>query len=62
MIWMISLVMFLAQLQAAPRPAEYTVRLKTSKGHIAIAFHRDWAPNGADRVHELVTSGYPVVV
>jgi cyclophilin family peptidyl-prolyl cis-trans isomerase len=39
-------------------PAEYTVRLETSKGPIVIAVHRDWAPHGADRFHELVTSGY----
>jgi cyclophilin family peptidyl-prolyl cis-trans isomerase len=39
-------------------PAEYTVRLETSKGPIVIAVHRDWAPRGADRFHELVASGY----
>ena len=39
-------------------PAEYRVRLETSKGPIVIAVHRDWAPHGADRFHELVTSGY----
>src|SRR5262249_38987852 len=39
-------------------PTTYTVRLDTSKGPIVIAVHRDWAPNGADRFHELVTSGY----
>jgi cyclophilin family peptidyl-prolyl cis-trans isomerase len=39
-------------------PAEYRVRLETSKGPIVIAVHRDWAPQGADRFHELVTSGY----
>ena len=39
-------------------PAEYRVRLETSKGSIVIAVHRDWAPQGADRFHELVTSGY----
>jgi cyclophilin family peptidyl-prolyl cis-trans isomerase len=39
-------------------PAEYSVRLETSKGPIVIAIHRDWAPLGADRFHELVTSGY----
>ena len=37
---------------------EYRVRLDTSKGPIVIAVHRDWAPRGADRFHELVTSGY----
>jgi len=39
-------------------PTTYTVRLDTSKGPIVIAVHRDWAPNGADRFHELVTSAY----
>jgi len=37
---------------------EYRVRLDTSKGPIVVAVHRDWAPRGADRFHELVTSGY----
>ena len=43
---------------SATSPAEYTVRLDTTKGPIVIAVHRDWAPRGADRFHELVTSGY----
>jgi cyclophilin family peptidyl-prolyl cis-trans isomerase len=42
----------------ASGPAEYRVRLETSKGPILIAVHRDWAPRGADRFHELVASGY----
>ena len=37
-------------------PADYRVRLETSKGPIVIAVHRDWAPQGADRFYELVTS------
>ena len=37
---------------------EYKVRLDTTKGAIVIAVHRDWAPHGADRFNELVTSGY----
>ena len=41
-----------------PVPAEFTVRLDTTKGPIVIAVHRAWAPLGADRFHELVTSGY----
>ena len=36
----------------------YDVRLDTTKGAIVIAVHRDWAPRGADRFHELVASGY----
>jgi peptidyl-prolyl cis-trans isomerase A (cyclophilin A) len=56
MTWLIPLVLLFAQAKAAP--AEYNVRLETSKGLIVIAVHRDWAPYGADRFHELVTSGY----
>ena len=37
---------------------DYRVRLDTSKGAILIAVHRDWAPRGADRFHELVVSRY----
>jgi len=36
----------------------FRVRLDTSKGAVVIEVHRDWAPNGADRFHELVTSRY----
>jgi homoserine O-acetyltransferase len=39
-------------------PERYDVRLDTTKGPIVIAVHRDWAPLGADRFHELVTAGY----
>lgn len=44
--------------QASPAPADYNVHLDTSKGRIVIAVHRDWAPRGADRFHELVASRY----
>ncbi len=43
---------------AASAPSQFRVRLETTKGAIVIAVHRDWAPHGADRFHELVTSGY----
>jgi len=39
-------------------PPDFRVRLETSKGAIVIAVHRDWAPHGADRFYELVTSRY----
>ncbi|MCU1385102.1 MAG: peptidyl-prolyl cis-trans isomerase cyclophilin type [Acidobacteria bacterium] len=39
-------------------PAQFRVRLETSKGPIVIEVHRDWAPYGADRFYELVTAGY----
>ena len=57
MIWFVTILAVLV-LQPKPAPAEYKVRLETSKGPIVIAVHRDWAPNGADRFHELVTTGY----
>jgi cyclophilin family peptidyl-prolyl cis-trans isomerase len=47
-----------ALLSQSPAPADYKVRLDTSKGTIVVAVHRAWAPRGADRFHELVTSGY----
>jgi homoserine O-acetyltransferase len=47
---------FLASPDVAP--ADFRVRLDTSQGAIVIAVHRAWAPHGADRFHELVTSGY----
>jgi len=39
-------------------PAEFKVRLDTTKGPIVLDVHRDWAPNGVDRFYALVTSGY----
>ena len=39
-------------------PDTYRVRLETTKGAIVIEVHRDWAPRGADRFHELVTARY----
>lgn len=39
-------------------PAEFKVRLETSKGPIVIQLHRDWAPNGVDRFFQLVEEGY----
>jgi peptidyl-prolyl cis-trans isomerase A (cyclophilin A) len=39
-------------------PEIFRVRLDTTKGPIVIEVHREWAPRGADRFHELVTSGY----
>jgi cyclophilin family peptidyl-prolyl cis-trans isomerase len=34
------------------------VRLETTKGNIVLECFRDWAPLGADRFYQLVTSGY----
>ncbi len=54
---MIGLLLAMVLGQGAVAPAEYTVRLDTTKGAIVIAVHREWAPLGADRFHELVASG-----
>jgi cyclophilin family peptidyl-prolyl cis-trans isomerase len=42
----------------SPAPERFIVELDTTKGVIAIECVRDWAPHGADRFHELVSSGY----
>ena len=39
-------------------PQRYRVQLDTTKGPIVIEVRSDWAPYGADRFYELVTSGY----
>ena len=39
-------------------PEKFTVRLETTKGPIVIDCVRAWAPHGADRFYELVTTGY----
>jgi peptidyl-prolyl cis-trans isomerase A (cyclophilin A) len=44
--------------QDAKAPAEFKVRLDTSKGDIVLKITRDWAPKGADRFHALVKAGY----
>lgn len=52
---MAMLLLIVAWLGAA---SDFRVRLETTKGAIVIAVHRAWAPNGAERFHALVTSGY----
>jgi peptidyl-prolyl cis-trans isomerase A (cyclophilin A) len=39
-------------------PAQFKVRFETSKGPIVIELHRDWSPNGVDRVYQLVQQSY----
>ena len=51
-------VLLFSVLGAAPAPERFVVRLETTKGNIDIECFRSWAPNGADRFYELVTSGY----
>jgi peptidyl-prolyl cis-trans isomerase A (cyclophilin A) len=39
-------------------PAQFKVRFETSKGPIVVQLHRDWAPNGVDRIYQLAQEGY----
>ncbi len=39
-------------------PAEFRVRIDTTKGPFVIEAHRDWAPNGVDRFYHLVQNGF----
>jgi cyclophilin family peptidyl-prolyl cis-trans isomerase len=39
-------------------PLVFRVRLDTNKGAIVLEAHRDWAPQGTDRFHNLVRAGY----
>lgn len=41
-----------------PAPAQFVVKLKTTKGDILIDVKREWSPNGADRFYQLVKTGY----
>ena len=63
LVIMLSLVAIVAMvdmvaIQAAPAPAQFRVRLHTTKGDLIIDVHREWAPLGVDRFHELVRIGY----
>lgn len=44
--------------ETASSPAQYKVRLSTSKGDVLILVHRDWAPIGADHFYELTKMGF----
>ncbi len=39
-------------------PAEFKVRFETTKGDFVVQVHRDWSPNGVDRLYNLVKNGY----
>ena len=39
-------------------PETYQVLFETSKGDFTVEVHREWSPNGADRFHKLVESGF----
>ncbi len=39
-------------------PAQYKVRLQTTKGDVVILVHRDWSPIAADHFYELTKAGF----
>ena len=39
-------------------PATFKANFVTSQGAFVVTVHKDWAPKGADRFYNLVTSGY----
>ena len=43
---------------APAAPAEFQVRFETSKGPIVVEVHRDWSPNGVDRLYQLIGNGF----
>ena len=44
--------------ETGPAPAQYKVRLQTTKGDVVILVHRDWSPLGADHFYELTKMGF----
>jgi len=42
----------------APTTGTYKVKFETSAGDFILLVHRDWAPVGAQRFHQLVTDGF----
>jgi homoserine O-acetyltransferase len=43
---------------SARAPAQYQVRMETTKGKVLLEIRREWAPYGADRFYNLVRYGY----
>lgn len=39
-------------------PSEFDIVFQTSKGSFRARAHRQWSPNGVDRLHDLVEQGY----
>jgi len=49
----------LTQILHGPKPPDtLRVKFQTTAGDFIIEAHRDWAPHGVDRFHQLVTDGY----
>lgn len=46
------------QAESKPAPAQFRVKMQTTKGDVIILVHRDWSPVGADHFYELVQMGF----
>lgn len=44
--------------QIETAPAQYKVRMQTTKGDVVILVHRDWSPIGADHFYELTKTHF----
>ena len=44
--------------EAQKAPETYKVLFETSGGDFVVEVHREWSPNGADRFHKLIESGF----
>src|ERR1700683_58148 len=44
--------------KSGPAPGLYKINFDPSKGPILVEVHRDWAPNGADHLYDLVKAGF----
>lgn len=47
-----------SEAMTAAAPDVFQVRFETSEGDFIVEVHKAWAPNGADRFHNLVSNGY----
>jgi len=50
--------LFNPSLATEKSPDTFSVKLETTKGDVVIDVTRAWSPNGADRIYNLVKSGY----
>jgi homoserine O-acetyltransferase len=51
-------LLHLSEVGQALSPADFRVKVDTTKGTFVIEAHRDWAPNGVDRFYNLVRNGF----
>ena len=54
---LVSLLSLPAPGEPAHAPEVFRVRFETSQGVFVVEAHREWAPRGVDRFHELVEIG-----